>query len=96
MSPKRVDRNQPEIVAALRSVGASVQTLHEVGRGCPDLLVGIRGQCFVLEVKDGLQPPSRQALTPDEERWEELWQGQYAVVRSVDEALAAIGIEVER
>jgi hypothetical protein len=43
-----------------------------------------------------MKPLSRQALTPDEERWEELWQGQYVVVRSVDEALAAIGVEVER
>ena len=36
----RTDANQAEIVAALRGVGASVQPLHAVGQGCPDLLVG--------------------------------------------------------
>lgn len=37
------DRNQPAIVAALRGIGATVQPLHAVGQGCPDLLVGYRG-----------------------------------------------------
>jgi hypothetical protein len=37
----KVDANQREVVAALRGAGASVQLLHAVGEGCPDLLVGI-------------------------------------------------------
>ncbi len=48
-----VDRNQPEIVAALRAAGATVEYLHAVGGGCPDLLVGYRGANYVLEVKEG-------------------------------------------
>ena len=42
----RVDRNQAEIVVALRAGGASVQPLHAVGKGVPDLLVGWRGKIF--------------------------------------------------
>ncbi len=47
----KIDRNHVEIVAALRGVGASVQDLAAVGKGCPDLLVGYRGQNYVIEVK---------------------------------------------
>ena len=37
----RVDRNHSEIVEALRRVGASVQPLHGVHDGVPDLLRGL-------------------------------------------------------
>lgn len=87
----RVDRNQARIVSVLRGVGASVQTLHTVGRGCVDLMVGYRGTTYCLEVKDGQLPPSRRKLTPDEERWHEEWQGHAAVVNDADEALRVIG-----
>jgi DNA-binding NarL/FixJ family response regulator len=36
----KVDANQTEITAALRQMGATVQHIHTVGKGCPDLLVG--------------------------------------------------------
>jgi len=86
--PKRTDHNQPEIVAALRKVGASVQHLSSVGRGCPDLLVGFRQTNYLLEIKN---TNGYNKLTPDEIRWLESWSGQAIVVRSVEEALAAIG-----
>ena len=86
----KVDGNQTRIVAALRAVGATVQHLHTVGRGCPDLLVGHRGHNFLVEVKDGTKAPSRQRLTPDEERWHQTWRGQVHVVRSVMEALELV------
>lgn len=81
----KVDNNQAEITAALRAVGATVQPLHTIGKGCPDLLVGFRRNNYVLEVKfeAGL-------LTEAELCWLADWRGQAAVVRSVDEALRAI------
>ena len=54
----RIDRNQPEIVEALRKLGASVQPLHTVHDSVPDLLIGYQGRNFLLEVKDGTKPPS--------------------------------------
>ena len=87
----RIDANQPDIIKALRSVGASVQPLHTVGAGCVDLAVGFRGANYLLEVKDGRQPPSKRRLTPDEEKWHAEWRGHVAVVNSVDEALQEIG-----
>ncbi len=46
--PKRVDDNQREIVKALRAVGACVQSLAEIGQGCPDLLVFYKPQPYWL------------------------------------------------
>lgn len=86
----RVDDNQQKIVEALRSVGATVQILSAVGKGCPDLLVGIFKRNFLMEVKDGEKPLSAQSLTADEAIWHNEWKGQVAVVSNVDEALAAI------
>jgi len=44
---KRVDRNQPEIVEALREAGASVGHTHVVGKGFPDIVVGVQGLTLV-------------------------------------------------
>lgn len=89
--PKRVDANQPDIARSLRQAGATVQHLHEVGRGCPDLLVGFRGVNYLLEIKDSSQPPSRRRLTPDEAEWHAAWRGEVRIVMTAGEALAAIG-----
>jgi Holliday junction resolvase len=86
----KVDRIQNEVVEALRRAGVSVQPLHTVGKGCPDLLVGIRGVNLVLEVKDGELPPSRRTLTPEQVRWHADWRGQVAVVESIEAALDAV------
>ncbi len=91
----RTDRNQAEIVAALREIGASVQHLHAVGRGCPDLLVGWRGLNYLLEIKDGEQEPARRRLTKDEDRWHREWAGQVATVETVEQAYAAIGVQMK-
>ena len=87
----RVDDNQRVIVAALRDAGAFVQTLHQVGGGCPDLLISFRDAWFVFEVKDGDKSASRQRLTPDEELWHQQARARVYVVTDIDEALAAIG-----
>lgn len=97
MRAAKVDANQSEIVEALRRVGCSVQLLHMVGKGCPDLLVGNMNQNgvhvnWLLEVKDGSKPPSARKLTADQEIWHDNWRGQVTVVCSVHEALVAVGV----
>jgi len=78
----KVDRNQSQIVAALRDIGASVEPIHALGGGVPDLLVGFRGRTLLMEVKtdDG-------RLTPQQVKFHQSWRGQTAIVRSIDEAL---------
>ena len=87
----RKDANQDEIVDALRTIGATVQIIHQLGQGCPDLLCGYRGANYLLEVKDGAKPPSKRILTPDEAVWHEMWRGQVDAVKNVKEALQVIG-----
>ena len=89
---KNTDANQGRIVRALRDVGATVTVLSQVGYGCPDILVGFRGVNYLLEIKDGEKPPSKQQLTPAETRWHDEWRGQAAIVNSVDAAIGVINL----
>ena len=51
MYVRKTDSNQAEIVKAFRKLGCSVHSLHKVGQGLPDLLVGNRGRNHIIEVK---------------------------------------------
>jgi hypothetical protein len=103
---KRRDANEKEIVLALEKVGAAVQRLD--GDGLPDLLCGFRGQLYLIEVKLPLtargavqQGKNRGAggdhddMTPAQVKWWREWRGKPpVVVRTVGEALAAIGVKL--
>ena len=85
-----MDENQSDIVAALRAIGATVRVISQ-GDGIPDLLVGFRGQTFLLEVKDGKKPPSARKLTPEEQKFFDEWRGgSLAIVNTVGEAIAVV------
>lgn len=86
----RVDANQVAVTDALRRIGATVQPIHTIGRGCPDLLVGYRGRNLLLEVKDGSKPPSKRALTADESMWHLGWRGTVVVVETIPDAIEAV------
>jgi len=89
MKAANVDNVQPEIVKALRAIGASVQVLSSVGRGVPDLLVGWRKKTFLLECKTG-----NGQLNTVQREWHAKWAGHVAVVRTPEEAQRAV-IEAE-
>lgn len=89
----RVDANHADLVKLARSVGASVQSLASIGRGCPDLLIGYRHTNYVVEVKDGTKSPSERALTPDEADWHATWRGRVAVIESPEQLLALLGLK---
>lgn len=81
------DTAEPLIVAALLAVGCSVETVN--CPGLPDLLVGKAGQTVLMEVKTG----KNSKLTPMQQYFFAMWRGGPAVVvRSVDEALRAVGV----
>lgn len=101
----RRDKSEPEIVAALRAAGASVEIIGD-GAGRPDLMVGFRGVTYHLEVKNPLGPRGGKrgggatrpgqggdgVLTADQLAWWAAWRGAPPViVRTPAEALAAIG-----
>ena len=83
---KRTDANQQEIVDALRKVGAWVYVSHQPF----DLLVAFRGHLNLLEVKTDKGKLNKKQKDMIEEM--KVRSGCYPlVVRTVDEALGAIG-----
>ena len=86
MKRHRPDSNQKKIVQALRDIGAVV---FLIGRPF-DLLVGFRGQLYLLEVKN---PGGRNILGVSQELdilALSLVDVEVRVVRSVDEALGSV------
>lgn len=78
----RVDANHKEIADGLRARGLSVLSLHRLGQGAPDLLVGNGYTNVLLEVKT-----AKGKLEDDQKEFFEKWRGPKAVVRSLDEAI---------
>lgn len=91
----KVDANQSAIVEGLRAIGAAVQPLHSVGKGCPDLLVSFDGSNHLIEIKDGSKPPSARTLTPDQIRWHRSWKAPVHVVTDLDSAIAILAPKTE-
>lgn len=86
----KTDANQAEVVKAFRQIGATVQILSAVGKGCPDVLVGFRGVNVLVEIKDGSKVPSAQKLTADQVGWHEAWAGQVCVANSITDAVEQV------
>lgn len=82
--PKRVDENQKEIVSTFRKLGFSVLILSDLGKGRPDLCVGFDGRCYLIEIKNGKNPPSGQKLTKAEQLFFDSWKGHAEVINSVE------------
>ena len=88
MTPRRTDRNQSAIVAALRKAGRRVQDAHTIGQGFPDLVCCCpSGRVVLLEVK-----APNGVLNERELRWHAEWAGAPVfIVRSIEEALEVTG-----
>ena len=78
----RRDNNQAAIVSALRQIGCTVITIEKP----VDLLVGLNGVNYLMEVK-GL----KGKLTAAQVAFMDVYKGQCAIVRSVEDALAVVG-----
>lgn len=83
----RTDGNQEAVVGALRAVGVSVQSLADVGKGCPDLLCSVSGHTFLIEVKDPKQPPNKRVLKPMQKVWHQNWRAPVHIVETVEQAM---------
>ncbi|MEK6591981.1 MAG: hypothetical protein AABZ67_02750 [Pseudomonadota bacterium] len=88
----KVDGQQSVIVAALRRVGWQVRSTSMVGDDFPDLICASRGRTVLFEVKS-----AGKEQTQGQREFSEHWPGELYVVRTVEEALAAVlGKEVMR
>jgi len=78
----RTDSNQRAIMAVLRASGCSVQSLHRVGGGVPDLLVARAGVNYLIEVK-----VPKEKLNTVQRVWHAKWRGEVMVWHSVEDAI---------
>jgi len=86
------DTNHRDIVHALEQVGCTVQDLSLVGGGCPDLAVAFRGANYFIEIKrEKAKGIKGGDLRKSQKKWLATWRGPAFVVRTIDEALCAIG-----
>jgi len=84
---KKVDKNQKDVVKALRDYGADVFLLHTVGGGIPDLMVCYADQTILMEVKDGAD----KKLTPQQITLFANWKGgPLHRVNNVEEAISVL------
>ena len=82
----RVDENQPEIVSAFRTLGWAVLIISQL-KNCCDIFVSKNGRTIAVEIKDGTKPKSKQKLTEGEISFKNEWQGEYAIVTSIDDVI---------
>jgi hypothetical protein len=89
---KKRDANEPEIVAALRAVGASVTLLDQP---C-DLLIGYRGANYLFEVKSLSEAKTHKRRTEDQRKRQDEWKGlPITTVYSPEDALCSLGVNVQ-
>ena len=85
----RVDANQAEIIAALRTAGASVHIIEVP----VDLLVGYMEKTVLIEVKNPKSRYGKQGLNENQAEFLNTWDGgPVAMVDSVDAALQVLKI----
>lgn len=82
----KVDANQGEIVKSFRKMGWSVLIISQL-KNCCDIIVSKSGRTIAVEIKDGSKPLSKQRLSDGEEKFRSGWQGEYAIITSVDDIL---------
>jgi hypothetical protein len=69
----------------LKKLGYSVCHIHQIGKGCPDIMVGWGGVTYLVEIKnDGGK------LTPDEEAWHKNWRGDVIIAYNTEDIIKHI------
>jgi Holliday junction resolvase len=72
-----------QVVDAFRKIGLSVYDAAHAGNGFPDLVVGVCGSTYLVELKTG-----KAKLRPNQEAFASSWRGSPVVVlRSVTDAV---------
>jgi hypothetical protein len=84
---KRVDENHNLIKHTFIALGASVLDLSRVGQGCPDMLIGYKGKCAMVEIKSS----NKAQFTEPQLKFIKNWRGSsISRIDSVDGAIRLI------
>ena len=78
---------QAEITQALRSAGADVLCVNDIGEGYPNLVVGYCGINYLVEISRPDIP-----LSDDQKLFATAWRGQVKFISSVNDAFKLIGV----
>lgn len=77
----RVDANQAQLVAYAVARGASWLSMSKLGRGCPDGILGFRGETYLVEIKT-----PKGTLTDDQREFLRTWNGgPVHILRTTDD-----------
>jgi len=82
----RRDENEPEIIAALESIGC---TVYQLDTPC-DLLVGRASKNILIEVKNPTKPKSDRKKTKAQIKFFASWNGQIDVAETPEQAIAIV------
>lgn len=80
----RTDENQTEVVKLFRQLGWYVLIVSQL-KNCCDIIVSRNGRTVAVEIKDGKKPAASRKLSPGEQEFKDKWQGEYALVESLDD-----------
>lgn len=84
MRAMRSDANARQIKLALEKLGCTVEFIHSQRAGIPDLLVGIHGRNYLVEVK----VPKTGRLSDAQKAWRDSWNGSKPfVIRTTDDVV---------
>ncbi len=82
---RKLDDNHATIVASLKAMGASVETIQGATAGTPDLVVRIFGMERLAEVK-----PPGEKLKPNQVKWWGAWGREATVLRTSEDCAALV------
>lgn len=83
------DDNHQAIVKDLLRAGFSVMETHQLGDDKPDIVVALRGETAVVEIKN---PETYGKLSTGQSDFFMLWQGKKIVAYRSSDILAAFGL----
>jgi hypothetical protein len=86
------DANHNAIVGRFQDLGCTVAELHGAGiAGFPDLVVGVIGRNFLVEIKNPETAYGRSGFNPNQSVFARDWRGAAVIhISTVDEATAVV------
>ena len=89
----KTDQNHSALLKQIRKLpNVSVCDLSGAGGGVPDVMLGTKGANLLIEIKRPDVAPSASKLNDKQEEWHGEWRGQVAIVRTLDDVLAVLGL----
>lgn len=92
----RRDANHNAIADRFRALGCSVFETDRVGEGWPDLVVGVLGVNYLVEIKNPETRYGRAGLSASQTRFNDAWRGGPVVLVSSDDEATALVVNWRR